>query len=383
MFAPIRSKQTPLLLALCLLWLVLPVAAALPGTVTAWGDNRSGQTVVPNGLINVTAIAAGAIHSLVLKSDGTVAAWGDNSWGQATVPVGLSGVKAIAAGESHSLALKSNGTVVAWGKSNTGQLTISASGGFTAIAGGSGHTLGLRSDGVVSVWGGASGQVPAGVSGVTAVAVWGDYNLALKSDGTVVEWNDLDTPTIDSPLVLRRPTTTLPTGLTTGPAGLSGVTAIARGGSHSLALKIDGTVVAWGGENYFGQTSVPAGLSSVTAIAAGGAHSLALKSNGTVVAWGSLVTIPTGLTGVTAIAAGGTHNLAITFAPTITTTSTSSTLTLFWPDTATGYRVESALSFTSTVIWNNLAGTFQTNGGTISIALPVSGTQKFYRLVKP
>ena len=44
-------------------------------------------------------------------------------------------------------------------------------------------------------------------------------------------------------------------------------------------------MVAWGYNDY-GQTNVPAGLSGVTAIAAGDYHSLALKSDGTVVAWG-------------------------------------------------------------------------------------------------
>ncbi|MST01202.1 MAG: hypothetical protein EXS29_07820, partial [Pedosphaera sp.] len=62
----------------------------------------------------------------------------------------------------------------------------------------------------------------------------------------------------------------------TVPAGLSGVVAIAAGGWHTVALKQDGTVVAWG-ENYKGQTTVPAGLSGVVAIAAGGAHTVVLK----------------------------------------------------------------------------------------------------------
>ena len=62
------------------------------------------------------------------------------------------------------------------------------------------------------------------------------------------------------------------------PSGLSGVTAIAAGGSHSLALKGDGSVVAWGcgGGSDFGQCSVPSDLSGVTAISAGYSHSLAL-----------------------------------------------------------------------------------------------------------
>ena len=47
--------------------------------------------------------------------------------------------------------------------------------------------------------------------------------------------------------------------------------------SHSLALRRDGSVVAWGcGSEDAGQCSVPAGLTSVTAIAAGRDHSLAL-----------------------------------------------------------------------------------------------------------
>ena len=105
------------------------------------------------------------------------------------------------------------------------------------------------------------------------------------------------------------------------PSGLNGVVAIAAGGAstdagHSLALKTDGTVVAWGG-NFSGQISVPAGLNNVVAIAAGGRHSLALKGDGTVVSWGLFYfnygasTVPAGLRGVAAIAAGGDVDLVL------------------------------------------------------------------------
>ncbi|MEO7678350.1 MAG: hypothetical protein ABIV39_16455, partial [Verrucomicrobiota bacterium] len=53
----------------------------------------------------VVAIAAGDLHTVVLKNDGTVVAWGDNGAGQTTVPTGLSGVTAIAAGGDHTVAL--------------------------------------------------------------------------------------------------------------------------------------------------------------------------------------------------------------------------------------------------------------------------------------
>jgi hypothetical protein len=58
--------------------------------------------------------------------------------------------------------------------------------------------------------------------------------------------------------------------------------AIAAGGGHSLALKSDSTVVAWG-VNQFGQLGVPPGLTNVVAIAAGNGPSWAVKADGTVV----------------------------------------------------------------------------------------------------
>ena len=73
------------------------------------------------------------------------------------------------------------------------------------------------------------------------------------------------------------------------PATLDGktVTAIAAGDGHSLALTTDGTITAWGW-NDFGQATVPGTLDGkiVTAIAAGELHSLALTDDGTLTAWG-------------------------------------------------------------------------------------------------
>ena len=54
---------------------------------------------------------------------------------------------------------------------------------------------------------------------------------------------------------------------------------VAAGSFHSVALRSDGTVTAWG-YNVQGETNVPAGLSNVVAIAAGSHHTLALKSDG-------------------------------------------------------------------------------------------------------
>jgi hypothetical protein len=102
------------------------------------------------------------------------------------------------------------------------------------------------------------------------------------------------------------------------------VTAIAAGIRHSLALKQDGSVIAWGcGDVDYGQCTVPAAAASgVTAIAAGEDYSLALKQDGSVLSWGcgadnginrdfGQCSVPSGLCDVTAIAAGVFHSLAL------------------------------------------------------------------------
>src|SRR6185369_12428430 len=60
------------------------------------------------------------------------------------------------------------------------------------------------------------------------------------------------------------------------PPGLTNVTAVAAGGSHSLALNKEGFVTGWGFD-LFGQAFPPSTLKNVTAIAAGEAHSIALR----------------------------------------------------------------------------------------------------------
>ena len=128
------------------------------------------------------------------------------------------------------------------------------------------------------------------------IAAGHEHSLAIKEDGTVVAWGKNDYNQCDVP------------------SGLKDVVAIRAGRRNSLALKEDGTVVAWGWDEY-NVCDVPSGLNDVVAIEAGGSFSLALKEDGTVVAWGynydGQCDVPSGLKHVVAIEAGDAHSLAL------------------------------------------------------------------------
>src|SRR5436190_1277359 len=79
---------------------------------------------------------------------------------------------------------------------------------------------------------------------------------------------------------------------------------------HSLGLRADGSIVAWG-NNGSGQCNVPAPNSGFAAIDGGGDHSLGLKADGSIVAWGSnglgQCSVPAPNTGFVAVAGGWQH----------------------------------------------------------------------------
>jgi RHS repeat-associated protein len=322
------------------------LAVASDGSVWAWGYNADGELgdgttasrltpVQVNGLSDATAVAAGDLHSLALTGGGSVRSWGANAFGQLgdgttanrTSPVqvsGLSGVTAIAAGNYHSLALKSDGSVLAWGLNNAGQLgdgtttnrtspvTVQGLSGVVAVAAGglpgyAGHSVALKADGTVWAWGyGKNGQLGLGstssvlnpqqvpgLAAVVAIAASGDNTYALEADGTVWAWGDDHYGQLGN--------TSVHGAKSSSPvrANITGVTAIAAGGTHVLALKDDGIVWGWGNNNTgqlgdngaCGKTcDTPVQITNLigtTALAGGYVHSLAARQDGTVEAWGN------------------------------------------------------------------------------------------------
>lgn len=72
----------------------------------------------------------------------------------------------------------------------------------------------------------------------------------------------------------------------TMPADLVEVKDLAMGTAHTVAVRPNGTVVAWGGTNFAGQTTVPEGLDNVVRVAAGRDFSIAWRADGSAMRWG-------------------------------------------------------------------------------------------------
>lgn len=319
------------------------------GSVFVFGDNSSGQLglgevsestsilTVP-GLPYVKRAVSGLRHMVAIDNSNNLWAWGSNDKLQLIDDVGtvdesgqkivyepfkissVSGVKDIIGGYNRTVLIKDDGTVWLYSASsfiNGNKIEVFSPyeikdlKGIEKVSIGLDHILGLKDDGTVLAGGhNYWGQLGDGdqdhhnsssetfdmvsvkdLTDVTAISAGKNHSVALKSDGTVWAWGC----SLSGELGYgsEAATNSLLPGMV---EGLEDVAAISAGNSYTVALKKDGTVWAWG-RNIYGQLGDGStknqrrpvqveGLSGIIAVKAGWDHTVAVGEDGTVWAWG-------------------------------------------------------------------------------------------------
>eukprot|EP00237_Pycnococcus_provasolii_P013685 CAMPEP_0205949950 /NCGR_PEP_ID=MMETSP1459-20131121/1966_1 /ASSEMBLY_ACC=CAM_ASM_001120 /TAXON_ID=41880 /ORGANISM="Pycnococcus provasolii, Strain RCC931" /LENGTH=431 /DNA_ID=CAMNT_0053321565 /DNA_START=69 /DNA_END=1365 /DNA_ORIENTATION=- len=198
-----------------------------------------------NGGPNRFRVSCGSSHALVIGNDGSVQCFGDNKKGKAPREGIPGSFLAVAAGNNHSILLQYNGSVVGLGSNDHGQAPSLLPGPYVAIAAGLHNTVLLRLDGTAEFYG-----------------VQGFPNPQLAAVG----WQFGEDPawlTQAGPFV-----------------------GIASAGSHTVAIRTDGSLVGWG-DNQEGQAPVHV-RGPFKFVAAGLGTTLAINEHGRLVAFGML-----------------------------------------------------------------------------------------------
>lgn len=303
------------------------------GTVTC---ATSGATInyTTNGVTPTTSdrtVASGgtvlADRPLTLEAN----AWKSGMTTSATATAAFTITGKLAGGGNHSVGMRSEGTVWTWGSNSNGQLGIGSSDSST-------HTIPLQ----------VKLNSTTFLTGIALVGAGTSHSLAIKSsDGSVYGWGSDSAGQLgDNSTATQQVYPVQAKTTATGNPILIGITDIAGGAAHTIALKSDGTVWTWG-SNSSGQlgnggttsrkladqvkTSNSVFLTGVAAISAGDNFSVAVKTDGTVWAWGDnssgqigigstqtqkyavQVTLSGGgaLTGVKRVECGSTHVIAV------------------------------------------------------------------------
>ena len=249
-------------------------------------------------------ISASEGHNIAIKTDGTLWAWGMNEYGQLglgdtisrTSPTQVNADrnwKQVVCGDSHTMAIKTDDTLWAWGNNNFGQLGLKDNIEYKALVKFIPVTIfsiekDIRTENDPYI----SSPLQVGYDTDWQNVDCGfEHTIAIKTNGILWAWGrnsegqlglgSGDTPYLDSPAQVGTNTNW---------------SAIAGGMYHTLAVKTDGTLWAWG-YNYFGQLGLgdtitrtsPTRVNTDTnwkQVACGSIYTLALKTDGTLWAWG-------------------------------------------------------------------------------------------------
>ena len=305
----------------------------LDDSLYAVGSNEDGELGVEDLAASESAIlvkvannpasfAAGGKQSLLIDANGKAYAWGNNSEGQLgqgrddrlSVPVLLAtGVSQLALSNSVAYAIRDDGGLWAWGDNHDGRLgdggtrsrsvLVKLGDGFASVSNGNTQAFGIKTDGSLWAWGlNDFGQLglgdvvnrnrPAKVGdGYTAVAAGAEHTLALKTDGSLWAWGRNRYGQLGNGQFEQRFGTQanpLPTKVG------DGYVAILAGAHHNLGLRADGSLWAWGWNDY-GQVgdgslesrATPIQVASgIAKLLSANISSLALGQDGKTYVWG-------------------------------------------------------------------------------------------------
>lgn len=306
------------------------LAVRADGTMWSWGDNSSNQ--LGNGTANasfnpirVTAYsdwqtaAAGPKHSMARRANGFVYGWGDNGSKQLggsgstlpvlIVPTSITDLQELyaagTASSSYSLLRKADGKFVSLGAYPANSFSAAMLADWVALASGTGHGAAIRADGTVWCWGdNTKGQLgdsfafsstapvrSGSASNWIKIAAGATHTVGLQSNGTLWTWGDNSWGQLGTDAIPSH----LPRPLQIG-SGQSWK-AIAAGDNHTLALRADGTIWAFGnntrgqlGDGSGATTNFPVQVgtdSDWKSISAHGDLSFGIKNNNTLHAWGA------------------------------------------------------------------------------------------------
>src|SRR5471032_1173645 len=201
-------------------------------------------------------------------------------------------------------------TVTATVGTVVGSTPVTVNAPWRKVAAGGAHTVALKADGSLFSWGsnlqGQLGdgtntdrvapvqvQVTAPTTGTispwTMVAAGEEHTVALRADGTLWAWGYNFYGQLGDG-------TTAAKAVPTKIGAFTNWMSASAGATHTLAVRADGTLWAWGG-NASGQVGngslvdlhapLQIGTSTWRAVAAGTLHSVAIRADGALFAWGS------------------------------------------------------------------------------------------------